>query len=281
MSTRRSQAFFLLLVVPALLVSGCSAPAPASSSASQPTPGPQPAVTEVPAATAELAPTAGTSEQPAPTLAPASQPTSVAPALTATPQAAQGSTPSGAPADVIWNAEEKQLQQAYRADEVLTTSGSATSGMTFTIEYAPPGHVDMSGPGGMETIILYDQGAVYEKGPGGGWTQLPAAEVQTAMRSMPSLDPKQVDQLKQQIIADKTRFVGPDVVNGTPAWVYDYATTLPAEQSVGLTSRIWIGMANGLPLKVQSTSNAPTGGGKDTVLITYQYDPNIKVQAPQ
>jgi hypothetical protein len=48
------------------------------------------------------------------------QPTFASPAQTAAQQAAQGSTSSGAPVDVIWNAEEKQLQQAHRAVEILT-----------------------------------------------------------------------------------------------------------------------------------------------------------------
>ncbi len=140
----------------------------------------------------------------------------------------------------------------------------------------------MSTTGGMETIILENQGAVYERGPSSsGWTQLPAAMAQPIIASLPVLNPQQVSQLKQQIIVDQTKWVGFDVVDGTPAWVYDYATSLAADNSVSGTSTIWIGVTNGLPLKAQSTSNAPSGNSTVTTVITYQYDPTIKVQAPQ
>jgi hypothetical protein len=105
--------------------------------------------------------------------------------------------------------------------------------------------------------------------------------VQSILSNMPMSDPKQISQLKQQIIVDQTRFVGPDLVNGTPALVYDYATRSATDSSIVHNSRVWVGVTNRLPLKVQTTSNSPSGTGQTTTVVTYQYDSSITVQAPQ
>jgi outer membrane lipoprotein-sorting protein len=196
-----------------------------------------------------------------------------------TPQATQASGPSGAPVDVILSAEERQLQQAYRADVVETTSGSATTALTLTILYSSPGNVQIITPSGMEMIILEGAGTVWQLGLDGTWSQLPRDEAQNVISSLPLLSSTQVSQLKQQIIVAQTTFAGLTTVNGVPAWAYDYATTAAASSASG-PSEIWIGVANGLPLKAQSTSSASSGTGQATTVITYQYDSSIKVQAP-
>lgn len=88
-------------------------------------------MTEVPAApaattapnlpAAALAPTTVAGEQAAPTLAPTGQAAYPSPAQTTSPQAAQGSTPNGAPADVIWNAEDLRRGKDPLADGWLQT----------------------------------------------------------------------------------------------------------------------------------------------------------------
>jgi hypothetical protein len=285
----------LLLIVLAMSLSGCSGAA--TPAPTQPTPAPQVAATEAPAApeataapaslpqpTAELTPTAAAGEQAAPTLAPTSELTATMGAQATTAPAAQGSAPAAAPADSIWNATSRMAQQAYRATIVTTTTGalSGNGTRTITMEYAPPGRMHMIMPGGMETIVLEDQGAIYMKtGSGAAWTQMPASMVQSILSNMPMSDPKQISQLKQQIIVDQTRFVGPDLVNGTPALVYDYATRSATDSSIVHNSRVWVGVTNRLPLKVQTTSNSPSGTGQTTTVVTYQYDSSITVQAPQ
>ncbi len=308
--TKQSHTLFLLLTLAALSLSGCAgsatpapaqptqvpqaqattAPAapeaatsaPAAPEATATVPEPTAAPTSLPQPTVELTPTAAALA--APTLAPTSEPTTTLGAQATAAPSAQGAAGSGAPVDSIWNATSKMAQQAYRATIVSTTTGAAANNgtRTITMEYAPPGHMHMTLTGGMEIIVLEDQGTIYQKmGSSATWTQMPATMAQAILSNMPMSDPKQLSQLKQQIIVDQTKFVGPDLVNGTPALVYDYATRSATDPSVTHNSRVWVGVTNGLPLKVQTSGNSASGSGQITTVVTYQYDPSITVQAPQ
>ncbi len=137
----------------------------------------------------------------------------------------------------------------------------------------------MTMPGGMVTRILEDKGTVWQRGTDGTWAQLSTDEAQAVIGTLPLLNSTQVSQLKQQIVVAQTKFAGLTSVNGVPAWAYDYAT-VTANTSASSPSEIWIGVANRLPLKAQSTGSASSGTGQATTVITYQYDPSIKVQAP-
>ena len=307
MPARPSYSFFVLLVLLALAVSGCSAHAAATPTAAPPTLAPEVAATEAPVATmaaaplataaevaqtaeasaltampmatAELTSTAAAGAQAALNLALTSMPTLTVPAQT---PAAQASAPSGAPTDALSDAYLKQQQQSYRATMVSTNASGTTR--TMVMEYSPPGNMHMTMPGGSEIIMLTQQGAIYQKRAGSAaWTQMPSQIAQAVMTNipLPFLGAKQLAQFKQMFVVNQTNFAGFGAVGATPALIYNYTTTLAANQNAHSTGQMWIGVADGLPLKVQSTGTGAGGGGPTTTVITYQYDPSIQVQAPQ
>jgi outer membrane lipoprotein-sorting protein len=70
--------------------------------------------------------------------------------------------------------------------------------------------------------------------------------------------------------------LGADVVGGVPAHKYRYRTTGATPSD----SQVWVGVANGLPIQLQTTSS-----GQSTVVSTVTYtrygDPTIKIVAPK
>jgi hypothetical protein len=72
------------------------------------------------------------------------------------------------------------------------------------------------------------------------------------------------------------RFVGEETVNGKASLVYEYKNK--GEGSLGENdSKIWVAKDDGLPQKIESRYKK---GNLKTMVIEYEYDPNIKIEVP-
>ena len=72
------------------------------------------------------------------------------------------------------------------------------------------------------------------------------------------------------------RFVGEETVNGTPSLVYEYKNKGEGYLDEN-DSKIWVAKDDGLPLKIESRYKS---GNLKTMVIEYEYDPNIKIEVP-
>jgi hypothetical protein len=176
-------------------------PAPTTRSASQATSAPL-----VPQPTA-LPPTS----LPNPTAAPA------APAATSVPAAP--AAPSGDPKAAVLAAFKAQLTSGpFRSVTTLLSEGKTTE---LTAEFVPPSslHLVVAGEGTQnETVIIGEK--MWSKA-GEEWTAMPGGGPQvTAMLAEFTQDPE-----SRGVVISNVQYLGLDMVDGTPTWVYSTATT--------------------------------------------------------
>jgi hypothetical protein len=258
----------VIFLLVALVVSACNAqsggsvnnPAatnalPATTQASAPA--------QVSAPTQAAAPTATSVPKPAP------------PSATATLSA-----PSGNPFDVIMNAQRAQLTaKTFRSRTTTTLANGKTSAQV--VEYVAPDRVHLTLATGDEIIVIKGVGT-FRKVTGGQWTKSPVDMSATAFAF---LDPKNLDDLQKMVVLSQVKFVGPELLDNKPMFVYQYATLVkglaPGNTDLAGTSRIWIGATDGLPYKLESEQDsAITKGEKTKTVITLEYDSSIKIEAP-
>lgn len=219
------------------------------------------------------APTAAASTA---TAAPAPSATKPAAAPTATQAAAQA--PAGNTPDVIANAQRAVLKlKSYRVRIAVVNDKGVTTNMVT--EYVLPDRVHMT-IGGSETIVIKN-GGFWQKAAGGQWQALPAAQA-ASDAVFAALDPNQIDAMMQDIVIDKFKSLGVEMLDGKPMRTYEYITsTAVGSETIEGTNKIWIGVADGLPYKSEGTSTAPAAlGGKSQTSSMYEYDNNIKIEAP-
>ena len=71
-------------------------------------------------------------------------------------------------------------------------------------------------------------------------------------------------------------FVGSEVLDGTPTWVYQYTTNIKGPPALKMSSKSWIGIADNLPRKTEQESKP----GQKTTVTYYDYNANITINAP-
>jgi outer membrane lipoprotein-sorting protein len=72
------------------------------------------------------------------------------------------------------------------------------------------------------------------------------------------------------------KFVGSEVLDGTPTWVYQYTTNIKGPPALKMSSKSWIGIADNLPRKTEQESKP----GQKTTVTFYDYNANITINAP-
>jgi hypothetical protein len=76
------------------------------------------------------------------------------------------------------------------------------------------------------------------------------------------------------------QFAGVDAIDGKPTWIYSYTQTIEgfgeAEPS---EVRLWVEIATGLPLRLESSGNV--FGSPTTTVQVITYDPTITISPPQ
>ena len=103
------------------------------------------------------------------------------------------------------------------------------------------------------------------------------------MQTALGLDPNTVDELLKIIDVTSFKFVGAELLDGRPTWVYDYDTTMKMGDTTLISkSRIWIGVADKLPYKTTVESNSVlTPGGQTKQTQIYSYPSETKIEAPK
>ena len=164
-------------------------------------------------------------------------------------------------------------QKAFRMN-MTTEDGGKTS--TMIMEYVAPDsfHSKMTGT---EFIVL--KGATYIKGADGKWQKTPM-DMSKAISQV--LSPDQIEEMAKNISVEKMKFLGPDLIDGKPMWVYQYETTMDlGGTKVDSAAKVWLGVLDKLPYRQESESDSFVNKGSRTKsTIVYEYDPGIKIEAP-
>lgn len=264
----------LLLVLALPLAVACSSAAPASPK------------TAAPPTAASQATSAPAQPVAAPTSAPASKP-----AEPATPKPAPGAAakpasaaPAGNPLDLVMKSYQEMAKlKSYRADMTTTGlptgtgTGSSSGTSKMKMEVVLPDRIHAVGDS-MEMLMA--GGSVWMKDPDGSWQKFAMG------LDFDAANPKQ---LEEQLSASTDhRLIGPELLDGTPTMVYEYKTTFknaadPAARPPGAptnqvyTAKVWIGVADNLPRKVESAD--PNSPARTTILY-YDYNAPITIDLP-
>jgi hypothetical protein len=268
-----------LLLIIALLLTACGGgkqapPAPnptqppAPVKAAEPTAAPAP--TEAPVPTNTPAPT----EAPVPTDTPDPVPTVEPTEVPPTEPPAEAAPTGQEGIDFLLDASRAQLAQAaFRMNMTSEDGGKITK---MIMEYVAPNSFHTT-TDGSEFIVV--DGASYIKGANGQWEKTP---IDMSRMTAQLLSPELVDELAKNITVEKMQFVGPDVIDGKPMWVYRYETTMELMgEKINSEATVWLGVLDKLPHRQEGESDSIMNkGGKTKSTIVYEYDPNIKIEAP-
>ncbi len=169
-----------------------------------------------------------------------------------------------------------RAQLAQKAFRMTMTSEDGGKTTTMTMEYVAPDSLH-SKTEATEFIVV--EGATYIKGADGKWQKTPMD--MSGMISQ-ALSPEIVDEMAKNITVEKLKFVGPDLIDGKPMWVYRYETTMDlAGTKIDSTAKVWLGALDKLPYRQESESDSIVNkGGKTKSTIVYEYDSGIKIEAP-
>jgi hypothetical protein len=232
-----------------------------------------PTATKAAVATATAAPAQATA-----TTAPAQPTASTAPTATkpaATPTQAAAELAAGNIPDAIINAQKAVLKQkGVRMRTTITLAGGEAT--VNIIEFMLPDRVHVTGA--TNEIIAIRGVGLWMKQTGGQWQKLPAND--TLLDSMMSaMDAKNLEDTLKDLSIDKFKSLGTELLDGKPMRVYQYTTTMKiGDLSSEGTTKLWIGVADGLPYK--SEGDSTTAGTKSTVTTAYEYGSDIKIEAP-
>lgn len=257
---------WIVLLWCVLVTAGCGA-APSTSPASpatlapagSPTPGATRVSTSPPPGSTPLA-TAAT--------APAATPT-VAARPTAT--GASSTPPNADPRAALLQALQR-LQQGgpYRTRTMVTDTATGTTVSTSQAEIIPPDryHIVESLPTRIEVIVIGAK--AYSKDQSGNWG---AANPQMAGTLV------QAQQVAQAAQIGAVQVTGPDTLNGVPVLVYTFTETANVGSAVVTSAvKLWVGLANGLPLQQQVDGDFQ--GVKSRTVQSIEYDPTIQINPP-
>jgi len=219
--------------------------------------------TTVPA-TATVA--AATAAPPSPTALPPATPTTVAAAARPT-SADEARTALG---DVIRGWAGVKTFRA-RIDAPLTPGSTPQTAMQMDV-VLPDRMRGTVNVGGQSMEMLFIGESIHMKLPTGQWMKAPGVPMDFS-----GLDPKRFETNFQRE-ASNVRLTGPDVVDGTPTLVYAYdIAASPANKTGPQAGRIWIGVADRLPRRVEVAG----GPGVGTLTITYyDYGAPITIEPP-
>lgn len=191
------------------------------------------------------------------------------------------SAPTGEPRETLVKAVNAQLgAKSYRAQMVSSSSNGTNS--TIEMEFVAPDRFHLTNQSTVngqnmrqETIIVGSN--TYMKMGAGSWQKFPVnmGEMIAQFRN-----PKMVEELSK---GAETKFIGPDMVDGSPTWVYQYTINDPQGKGLKSTSKTWIGVTDSLPRKTESEGEMNIMGRavNTKTSITYtDYNADIKIEPP-
>ncbi|GIL15935.1 MAG: hypothetical protein BroJett039_11080 [Chloroflexota bacterium] len=228
----------------------------------------------LPAATRPAPPTLDAALTVANTLAP--QATTSSP--TVAPASNSQNAPTDAPPDVIRRAMLAQLQASRERVTNKLTSADGTVN-AFVMEFIAPANFHIRSDT-MELIAVEGKGAWMKEGD--AWQ---AADPALAQAFTSARDPENIQELLDMIVWGDAKFLGAELLNGKPMWLYTYPTVVKGLRSDGSdihgTNQLWIGALDGLPYKLVSESDSLfTNGGKDRVEQLHEYDAAFTIEPP-
>ena len=175
-----------------------------------------------------------------------------------------GITPSSDPrADIDRMAEAFLSQKTFRAKVV----GSGQAPMNIQLEYVAPDRFRIENSQGPESVIIGRDAYIQI---GDRWVKSPQ-KLDTS-----TLDIRKTwDEQGRRLITD-AKFVGEDVINGKPVYVYAYHNK--GMDGIGENdSKLWVGRSDGLPARIEATYKS---GVLTSVTVDYEYDPSITIEPP-
>jgi hypothetical protein len=188
---------------------------------------------------------------------------------------------SGDPQAVVANAMQSlKSQQAYRvrSTSVVSIGGGQTT--TSVREFVAPDRTHNIGDG-REVITI---GNIMYVKKDGAWQNLG-----TQMSDMQEKMKEQVQKMSAAERADATKgltadykSLGDEMLDGIPTAVYEmhgaFDTKVQGVGSIAMVTKYWIAKSDGLFRKEES--DGEEAGMKVKTTRTYEYDPNIRIEAP-
>jgi hypothetical protein len=168
--------------------------------------------------------------------------------------------------DVIKKALEAQIKVGkFRVTMEVDSAGKKSRIIT---EVILPDRFHMVNPGGIETIIITDK--AYMK-TGETWQLMPGGNINfTGL----------IDSYKNlPLDFTDVKLIGEEKIKDTPTRVYGYTSTLKmGNTTFNSETKLWVRISDGLPIQQEVTNEA--NGVKAHNLMTIDYDPNLKIEAP-
>ncbi len=197
-----------------------------------------------------------------PTLAPTVPPKpTVPPTATQPPATATSANPLDALKRIFsgWGS-----VKTFRAKYTRTAAGKTTDG---TLEVVMPDHFHLLS----STSEIYIIGNVFYIKSGKTWQKIPMPKDFDLSFANAK---KFLDDLGA---ATDIKFIGPDLLDGTPTLVYQYTTTFKGPPAITTVSKVWVAVSDNLPRKSEATNSIT---GAKTVTTYYDYNANITINAP-
>lgn len=186
--------------------------------------------------------------------------------------------PSGDGYEFIRKATLAQLQsKSFRATtNTLNAGGTST---TLVLEYVAPDRIHLVSNGTTEQIAIKDKGAWVKSN--GKWASLGDATAANMVFGL--LDAKAIDELLKQIEVSSVKYVGAEILDGKPTFVYQYMTSFDTggTQVLKSNSKVWIDALDQRIVKLEAINDSLVKPGeKDTLTVTYEYDLPLSIEPP-
>lgn len=251
---------------------GCGAPGSEPAVATRPAP---PTLDAAATVVNTLAPSAATAM---PTAASNSQNAAATTIPPTAPASNLQNAPTDAPPDVIRRAMLAQLQAPRErvTTKIMSADGTVTE---MLMEFIAPANFHIRSDT-MEMIAVEGKGAWKKEGDAWETADPALAQAFTSAR-----DPKAIQELMDLVVWGEAKFMGAEILNGKPVWLYAYPTVVKGLGSDGSdihgANQLWVGALDGLPYKLVSESDsALTAGGKDHIEQIHEYDAVFTIEPP-
>jgi hypothetical protein len=147
-------------------------------------------------------------------------------------------------------------------------SQTTSEGMSTEADAVPPDFHQVMSAKGTVVAEQYIVGGTIYNNEQGKWTQTPGGGA--ALSTIGSFS----QNLSTDLVYSDGMVNGIESINGSPAIVYSYSTTL---QSLNASAKykLWVDQTSGLPVKSENI----TADGS-TIDMTFTYDPSIRISLP-
>jgi hypothetical protein len=149
-----------------------------------------------------------------------------------------------------------------------TTSQGGVVGISTEAEAVPPDFHQVVSANGTLVAEQYIVGGTIYSNEQGAWTQ--TAGGSAALSTIGNFS----QSLSGDLVYSNGMVNGTEVINGSPAIVYSYSTTLKG-LNASAQYKLWVDQTSGLPVKSENI----TADGS-TIDMTIKYDPSITISLP-